>query len=70
MWRTSLKLYVIIIVFTAVCLSQAHHEAGSNQYEVNFDFDEAMLMADRHAFVKYMIKVSMKENNIISVFYI
>ena len=35
---------------------QADHEDGNGQFEINWEFDNALLTADRHAFAKYMTK--------------
>merc|ERR1712091_131526 len=35
---------------------QADHEDASGQFEINWDFDEALVTADRHAFFKYLVK--------------
>lgn len=35
---------------------QADHEDGNGQFEVNWEFDNALVTADRHAFAKYMTK--------------
>ena len=35
---------------------QADHEDANGQFEINWDFDEALVTADRHAFFKYLVK--------------
>jgi glutamine synthetase len=35
---------------------QNDHEDANGQFEMNWEFDEALLTADRHAFFKYMAK--------------
>ena len=35
---------------------QADHEDGNGQFEINWEFDNALVTADRHAFAKYMTK--------------
>ena len=37
---------------------QLDHEASCCQYEINFDYVDALTMADRHAFMKFMMKVN------------
>ena len=35
---------------------QADHEDANGQFEINWDFDDALVTADRHAFFKYLVK--------------
>jgi len=35
---------------------QNDHEDGNGQFEMNWDFDNALVTADRHAFFKFMVK--------------
>ena len=35
---------------------QNDHEDANGQFEMNWDFDDALVTADRHAFFKYMVK--------------
>ena len=35
---------------------QADHEDANGQFEINWDFDDALATADRHAFFKYLVK--------------
>jgi len=35
---------------------QNDHEDGNGQFEMNWDFDDALVTADRHAFFKFMVK--------------
>ncbi|MBY8974486.1 type III glutamate--ammonia ligase [Rhodobacteraceae bacterium NNCM2] len=35
---------------------QNDHEDSNGQFEMNWDFDDALVTADRHAFFKYMVK--------------
>ena len=35
---------------------QNDHEDANGQFEMNWDFDEALVTADRHSFFKYMVK--------------
>jgi len=35
---------------------QNDHEDANGQFEMNWDFDDALLTADRHVFFKYMVK--------------
>ena len=35
---------------------QNDHEDGNGQFEMNWDYDDALVTADRHAFFKYMVK--------------
>ena len=41
---------------------QNDHEDANGQYEMNWEFDDALVTADRHAFFKYMAK-SIAENH-------
>lgn len=41
-----------------VSLLQAEHEAIAGQYEFNFGFTNCLQMADRHTFMKFLIKVT------------
>ncbi len=41
---------------------QNDHEDANGQFEMNWDFDDALVTADRHAFFKYMVK-SIAENH-------
>jgi len=35
---------------------QTDHEDANGQFEMNWDYDDALVTADRHAFFKYMVK--------------
>ncbi|ESR25666.1 type III glutamate--ammonia ligase [Lutibaculum baratangense] len=35
---------------------QTDHEDANGQFEMNWDFDDALVTADRHAFFKYMVR--------------
>lgn len=35
---------------------QADHEDANGQFEMNWDFDDALVTADRHSFFKFMVK--------------
>jgi len=35
---------------------QNDHEDGNGQFEMNWDYDDALVTADRHAFFKFMVK--------------
>ncbi|MFC3228451.1 type III glutamate--ammonia ligase [Marinibaculum pumilum] len=35
---------------------QNDHEDGNGQFEMNWDYDDSLLTADRHAFFKYMVR--------------
>ncbi len=37
-------------------LYQADHEDANGQFEMNWDFDDALVTADRHSFFKFMVK--------------
>ena len=41
---------------------QNDHEDGNGQFEMNWDYDECLLTADRHVFFKFMVK-SIAENH-------
>ena len=41
---------------------QNDHEDGNGQFEMNWDYDDCLVTADRHAFFKYMVK-SVAENH-------
>ena len=41
---------------------QNDHEDGNGQFEMNWDYDDCLLTADRHVFFKYMVK-SIAENH-------
>ena len=41
---------------------QNDHEDANGQFEMNWDFDDCMVTADRHSFFKYMVK-SIAENH-------
>ncbi|MEL6220263.1 MAG: type III glutamate--ammonia ligase [Pseudomonadota bacterium] len=41
---------------------QNDHEDANGQFEMNWDYDDALVTADRHAFFKYMVK-SIAENH-------
>jgi len=41
---------------------QTDHEDANGQFEMNWDYDDALVTADRHAFFKYMVK-SIAENH-------
>ena len=46
-----------LMITISPCFRQAEHEAVAGQYEVNFGFTDALNMADRHLFMKMLIKV-------------
>ena len=35
---------------------QNDHEDANGQFEMNWDFDDALVTADRHSFFKFMVK--------------
>jgi glutamine synthetase len=35
---------------------QNDHEDANGQFEMNWDYDDALVTADRHAFFKFMVK--------------
>ena len=41
---------------------QNDHEDGNGQFEMNWDYDDCLVTADRHVFFKYMVK-SIAENH-------
>lgn len=41
---------------------QADHEDAQGQFEINWDYDDALVTADRHAFFKFMLR-SVAENH-------
>ncbi|RDD61021.1 type III glutamate--ammonia ligase [Ferruginivarius sediminum] len=40
---------------------QNDHEDGNGQFEMNWNFDDALVTADRHVFFKYMVKTVAEE---------
>ena len=40
---------------------QNDHEDANGQFEMNWDYDDALVTADRHAFFKYMVKTHRRE---------
>lgn len=49
-------------------VTQADHEDANGQFEINFDFSEAVTSADRHTFFKYMVRSLAEEQGLISTF--
>ena len=51
---------VMIVISLTTCsnmfISQIDHEAACCQYEVNYGYTDCLRTADRHAFLKFMIK--------------
>ena len=42
---------------------QNDHEDANGQFEMNWDYDDALLTADRHVFFKYMVTRSIAEQH-------
>ncbi|MEK5269522.1 type III glutamate--ammonia ligase [Aeribacillus sp. FSL K6-8394] len=49
-------------------VTQADHEDANGQFEINFDFSDAVTSADRHTFFKYMIRTMAEERGLIATF--
>ncbi len=47
---------------------QNDHEDANGQFEMNWDFDDALKTADRHVFFKYMTKTIAEENGMRATF--
>ncbi len=47
---------------------QNDHEDANGQYEMNWDFDDALKTADRHAFFKYMVKTIAEKHGLRATF--
>ncbi len=47
---------------------QNDHEDANGQFEMNWDYDDAMLTADRHVFFKYMTKTLAEQHNLRATF--
>lgn len=49
-------------------VSQADHEDANGQFEVNFDFADALTSADRLTFFKYMVRSMAEERDLVATF--
>src|SRR5690606_30939335 len=47
---------------------QNDHEDANGQFEMNWNFDDALVTADRHAFFKYMVKSIAEKNGFRATF--
>ncbi|MCY4030915.1 MAG: type III glutamate--ammonia ligase [Hyphomicrobiales bacterium] len=47
---------------------QNDHEDANGQFEMNWDFDDALVTADRHAFFKYMVRSIAEHNGLRATF--
>lgn len=47
---------------------QNDHEDANGQFEMNWNFDDALITADRHAFFKYMVKSIAEKNGFRATF--
>ena len=47
---------------------QNDHEDANGQFEMNWDFDDALITADRHVFFKYMVKSIAERNGLRATF--
>ena len=47
---------------------QTDHEDGNGQFESNWDFSDALITADRHAFFKYMVKALAEKHGLRATF--
>ena len=47
---------------------QNDHEDANGQFEMNWDFDDALVTADRHVFFKYMVKSVAERNGLRATF--
>ncbi|MEL6287151.1 MAG: type III glutamate--ammonia ligase [Pseudomonadota bacterium] len=47
---------------------QNDHEDGNGQFEMNWDYDDALVTADRHAFFKFMVKSIAEKNGLRATF--
>lgn len=47
---------------------QNDHEDANGQFEMNWQYDDALLTADRHAFFKYMVKSLAEKNGLRATF--
>ena len=47
---------------------QNDHEDANGQFEMNWDYDDCLVTADRHAFFKYMVKTLAEQNGLRATF--
>ena len=47
---------------------QNDHEDANGQFEMNWDFDDALITADRHVFFKYMVKAIAEKHGLRATF--
>jgi glutamine synthetase len=47
---------------------QNDHEDANGQFEMNWEYDNALVTADRHAFFKYMVKAIAEKNGLRATF--
>lgn len=47
---------------------QNDHEDANGQFEMNWEFDDALITADRHAFFKYMVKAIAEKHGLRATF--
>ncbi|MEW8985897.1 MAG: hypothetical protein AB2401_02625, partial [Bacillus sp. (in: firmicutes)] len=49
-------------------VAQADHEDANGQFEINFEFADALTSADRLTFFKYMVRSMAEERNLVATF--
>ena len=47
---------------------QNDHEDANGQFEMNWDYDDALITADRHVFFKYMVKALAEKHGLRATF--
>ena len=53
----------LCISIMSYALIQAEHEGTDGQYEINYEFADALTAADRHTFFKFLVKVGYDRRN-------
>ena len=67
-----LLLYLAPLPLMVIALGwgpyQNDHEDANGQFEMNWEFDDALVTADRHAFFKFMVKSIAEKNGLRATF--
>ncbi len=62
------KRTVELLNLTGINVEMVHHEVAENQYEIDFRYDEALIVADHLQVAKYIIKKTAEANSVFATF--
>ncbi|MEM4237915.1 MAG: glutamine synthetase family protein [Candidatus Nitrosocaldaceae archaeon] len=65
---TIIKDMIIILQRFGMHVENAHHEVGTGQYEIDFEYAPALITADRLVTLKYIVKKVAKMNSLHATF--